>query len=194
MSRNSPFRGSEQKGIEGNRKEFRNNMFFKFSSECFSISLNCSERVSKSFLSFNGSERNSEWFSLLRNGSEWNSEHFYLPWNRSKQNHEVQSVFSVMVRYGIPSTFIFRRMAWNEIPSFFRTAKQTEFQWNKSKKFFSENWRLASPFQGQAKCQRMPTPSGRRLNLGIIPVFLLGINITYCCPYPYFGYAKSRLI
>ncbi len=28
VSRNSPFRGSEQKGMEGNGKEFRNNMFF----------------------------------------------------------------------------------------------------------------------------------------------------------------------
>jgi hypothetical protein len=42
--------------------------------EHVSLSLNCSERVSKVFLSFNGSEQNSECFSLLRNGPR----HFYL--------------------------------------------------------------------------------------------------------------------
>ncbi len=40
------------------------------------------------FLLLNGSQQNSEYFSLLLNGSKRNSEHFNLPRNGSEQNSD----------------------------------------------------------------------------------------------------------
>jgi hypothetical protein len=86
-------------------------------------------------------------------------------------------LFYEMVRNGILIIFNSRRMAWNRIPSFFSSAKQTEFQWNESKfpsvpcsteYLFSRKmptlaqkigaWRAHS--RGMQSDQRMPPPSG----------------------------------
>ncbi len=82
----------------------------------------------KIFLSLNGLERNSECFSLLRNGSERNIKYFCHPQNGSEQNYEVPIVYIFC-----ETVLNFRGMARNGIPSFFRSAKQTEFRRNKSK-------------------------------------------------------------
>jgi hypothetical protein len=59
-------------------------------SEEYSLPRNGSERNSDGFsLPINGSERNSEGVSLPRNGSEQNSEGFSLPRNGSEWNSEV---------------------------------------------------------------------------------------------------------
>ncbi len=51
-------------------------------------------------------ERNSECFSLLQNGSERNSEHFYL-------------IGMVRNEIEVPRVFIFYKMVWKGMPSFF---------------------------------------------------------------------------
>ncbi len=111
MSGNSQFQGSEYNGIPQKKFFFKVNPVFFFFLEWFGTSFQ------KFFLSLNGSERNSNCFSLLRNGSEQNTEqflssaergrneitrlqsfsslngmernfeHFYLPWNGLERNY-----------------------------------------------------------------------------------------------------------
>ncbi len=197
--------------MEGNGKEFRNNMFFKSHPNVLEW---LGTSFQQFFLSLNGSERNSECFSLQWNGSERNSEHFYLPWNGSEQIHEVQSVFSLL-----------RNCSERNSEHFYLPQNGLErnsmlFPFRQNSNGMNQNFRLFHVSQNNFFSGKMPTLAHKigawwavkvisecpflrdeavskykdDLILGIIPMFLLGSNITYWCPKTYFGYAESGLI